>query len=55
MLFLLQFYYHKETHVRCRSLKEVERYTLHGIRPGPNAKEKEMQIMIATAEKKVSS
>ncbi|KAI9080440.1 hypothetical protein K1719_037554 [Acacia pycnantha] len=47
-----RFYYHQLTNVRCRSLKEVERYNLHGIRPGPKAREKEMAIIVATAEKK---
>ncbi|XP_054808770.1 uncharacterized protein LOC129310897 [Prosopis cineraria] len=47
-----KFYYHIETNVRCRSLKEVERYTLHGIRPGTKGKENEEEIIVAEKKAK---
>ncbi|KAF7802640.1 SUN domain-containing protein 2-like [Senna tora] len=38
------FYFNKESNLRCRSLKEIDRFQNHGIVPGQRGKQKQEQL-----------
>ncbi|KAF7802806.1 SUN domain-containing protein 2-like [Senna tora] len=39
-----KFYFNKESNLRCRSLKEIDRFQNHGIVPGQRGKQKQEQV-----------